>query len=117
MHDSIVGDNNLVYNPEEGINVWGSPDNEIYNNTIHNVSIAFYLSNPSSSNIGVTTGNKTKCVQEQCGKCRVWSGIFRHREDNVFSKNTFVKTRSHKFYLWRGSEMEVEDQAFINFTG
>jgi hypothetical protein len=48
MHDSTVRDNNLVYNPEEGINnVWRSPDNEIYNNTICNVSIAFYLSNPS----------------------------------------------------------------------
>jgi hypothetical protein len=38
-------------------------------------------------------------------------------EDNVFPNNTFVKTRSHKFYLWRGSEMEVEEQAFTNFTG
>jgi hypothetical protein len=58
MHDSIVRDNNLVYNPEEAINVWRSLDNEIYNNKIRNVSIAFYLSIPFSSNIGVTTGNK-----------------------------------------------------------
>ena len=114
MHDSIVRDNNLVYNSEEAINVWGSPDNEIYNNTIRNVCTAFYLSNPFSSNIGVTTGNK---VYKNIVENAEFGVASFDTEDNVFSKNTFVKTRSHKFYLWRGSEMEVEDQAFTNFTG
>jgi hypothetical protein len=63
------------------------------------MSIAFYLSNPSSSNIGVTTGNKTKCVQERNVESAEFGVASFDTEDNVFRNNTFVKTRSHKFYL------------------
>jgi hypothetical protein len=68
---------------------------------------------------------KTKrSVQEQCGKCRVWSGIFRHRGQRVlqkyFCKDSFSQVLSvarigngsrgsgiHKFYRIAGHSGEI----------
>jgi hypothetical protein len=76
------------------------------------VSIAFYLSNPSSNNIRITTGDK---VYKNNVESAEFGAASFNTEDNVFSNNTFANTRSHEFYLCRGSEMEVEDQAFTNY--
>jgi hypothetical protein len=115
MHDSIVRDNNLVYNPEEGINIWGCRTTKYTT-----IQYATCLSHSTFQILPLVISEllqETKSVYKNNVENAEFGVASFDTEDNVFSKNTFVKTRSYKFYLWRGSEMEVEDQAFTNFTG
>jgi parallel beta-helix repeat protein len=57
MHDSIVR-NNTIYNTDKGISITESPDNDVYDNIIFNVSIGFYFTNPRMPDDGFTTENR-----------------------------------------------------------
>jgi hypothetical protein len=59
------------------------------------MSIAFHLSNPSSNNIRIITGNKVYKNNVENAEFGVASS--NTEDNNVFSNNTFVNTRSHEF--------------------
>jgi parallel beta-helix repeat protein len=110
MHDSIVR-NNTIYNSDKGIRITESPNNEVYDNIIFDVSDGFYLTNPSMPGDGHTTGN------------RIYNNTVRNAENginvgnsdgNILANNTFENITSFEYSLGNGGEVIIENQRFTN---
>jgi poly(beta-D-mannuronate) C5 epimerase len=110
MHDSIVR-NNTIYNSDKGIRITESPNNEVYDNIIFDVSDGFYLTNPSSGVDGHTTGN------------RIYNNTVRNAENginvgnsdgNILANNTFENIESYEYLVSDGSEITIKDQYFAD---
>jgi mannuronan 5-epimerase len=113
VHNSIVR-NNIVYNSEKGINFNASPDNEIFNNTIRNVTLGFYLTRPSDGSIASTSGNRIYNNTIENATVAVAANL--NTDNNTLSNNVFVNTASYDYYLEGGSKMTIEKQIFNNHT-
>jgi parallel beta-helix repeat protein len=112
MHDSIVR-NNLIYNSDRGISFNGSPDNEIYNNTIRNVTVGLHITQPIDDiSIGPSDGNKI--YNNTFQNATIGAESLRDN-DNTFSNNNFVNSKSHDFYVHGGSEIKIENQTFRDY--
>jgi hypothetical protein len=112
MHHSTVKDN-LIYNSDKGINFNASPRNEIYNNTIRNVTVGFYLTQPSGGSVGESVRN---VIHNNTVKSAVVGAATNLKaDDNIFANNTFLDIKSHEFYIQGGSKMIIENQTFSNY--
>jgi len=113
VHDSIVR-NNLVYNSDKGINFNASPDNEAYNNTIHNVTLGFYLTRPADGSIAPTSGNWI--YNNTVENTTVGAAVNLNTRNNTFSNNIFENSSSYDFYVEGHSKIVIDDQIFKNYT-
>jgi mannuronan 5-epimerase len=112
VHNSTVRDN-LVYNSDKGINFNTSPDNEVYNNTIRNVTLGFYITQPEDGSIGDSTGNKIYDNTIENTATAVATNL--DTVDNIFANNTFLNNEFHDFLVEGGSEIIIENQTFTNY--
>ena len=110
MHDSIVR-NNTIYNSDKGIRITESPNNEVYDNIIFDVSDGFYLTNPSTPDDGHTTGNRiyNNTVINADNGIKVGNS-----DSNILANNTFENITSFEYSLGNGGEVIIENQRFTN---
>jgi len=111
MHDSIAR-NNHIYNSSIGITVAESPNNQIYNNRIEEItSQAIRLFNPELPDDGLTEGNL------------VYNNIIINSENgigaasshnNILESNTFSNMESSEYRLSGGSSIIIRGQHFDN---
>jgi len=111
MHDSIAR-NNQIYNSSIGITVAESPNNQIYNNRIEEItSQAIRLFNPELPDDGLTEGNL------------VYNNIIINSENgigaasshnNILESNTFSNMESSEYRLSGGSSIIIRGQHFDN---
>jgi len=113
VHDSIVR-NNLVYNSDKGINFNASPDNTIYNNTIRNVRLGFYLTRPADGSIAPTSGNRIYNNTIENTTIGAASNLDVH--NNMFSNNSFVNSKSVDMYIQGDSNAIMENQYFNKYN-
>lgn len=111
MHDSIVK-NNQLSNVRTGISVTESSDNEIYGNTIHNVSRGIYFVNPSKPDEGVTQNNNA----HDNDISKTTYGIIASRaKDNTAADNKFdSSSTSYEYFMTYDSKLTIDDQKFSN---
>jgi len=112
MHNSTLR-NNLAYNSEKGINFNASPDNVVYNNTIRNVTLGFYITQPKDGSIADSTGNRI--YNNTVEGAVIGAATNLNTDDNVFANNTFRDIKSFDFFVEGGSEIAVKNQTFTNY--
>lgn len=113
VHDSTVR-SNIVYNSDKGINFNASPDNKVYNNTIRNVTVGFYITQPKDGSIAPSSGNRIYNNTVENAIIGAESNL--NTDNNTLSNNTFVNNTSYDFYVGGDSKMVIEDQVFKNYT-
>jgi parallel beta-helix repeat protein len=104
-HDPIVR-NNTISNSDRGIVITESPDNEVHNNVIYNVSNGILLVHPTSPDDGFTTGNRVynNTVINADNGINVGNS-----NDNILANNTFQNITSFEYSLENGDEVIIED--------
>src|SRR5919109_1989432 len=111
MSDSIAR-NNHVYNSSSGIIVSESPDNEIYNNTIHGAtSEGVLLLNPEVPDDGFTEGNivYNNAISDSDDGIRATNS-----HDNILENITFSDIESSEYHLSENSSVVIRGQDFDN---
>jgi parallel beta-helix repeat protein len=111
MSDSIAR-NNHVYNASSGILVSESPDNEIYNNTIHGAtSEGVLLLNPEVPDDGFTEGNivYNNAISDSDDGIRATRS-----HDNILENITFSDIESSEYLLSGNSSVVIRGQDFDN---
>jgi poly(beta-D-mannuronate) C5 epimerase len=112
VHNSTVSDN-LVYNSDKGTNFNASPENEVYNNTIRNVTLGFYITQPEDGSIGHSTENEIYNNTVENAHTAVATNL--DTVDNIFANNNFLNSKFHDFLVEGGSEIIIENQTFTNY--
>jgi poly(beta-D-mannuronate) C5 epimerase len=111
MSDSIAR-NNHVYNASTGILVSESPDNEIYNNTIHGAtSEGVLLLNPEVPDDGFTEGNivYNNAISDSDDGIRATRS-----HNNILENITFSDIESSEYLLSGNSSVVIRGQDFDN---
>jgi parallel beta-helix repeat protein len=112
VHNSTVSDN-LVYNSDKGINFNASPENEVYNNTIRNVTLGFYITQPEDGSIGHSTENEI--YNNTVENAHTAAAANLDTVDNIFANNNFLNSKFHDFLVEGGSEIIIENRTFTNY--
>jgi len=108
MHDSIVR-NNVVFNTPSAIYVGQSPNNEIYGNTIHDVSRGIYFVN-SVTTEGTTQNNfahDNTISKATYAIISVSSSV-----DTVKNNNLDSASITYEYYLSGNSKLIIDSQTF-----
>jgi parallel beta-helix repeat protein len=111
MHDSIVR-NNQLFNVRTGISVTESSNNEIHDNTIHDVSRGIYFVNPSAPDDGVTQNNN---AHDNHISKTTYGIIASRAKDNIVAHNKFdSSSTSYEYFMTYDSKLTIDDQKFSN---
>jgi hypothetical protein len=102
--------NNLIYNSNREISFNDSPDNEVYNNTLQNVTIGIYITQPTDDT-SVGPSNRNNIHNNTVENATIAAEAFRDNE-NTFSNNNFVNSKSYEFYNHGGSARKIDVQTF-----
>jgi len=107
MHDSVVR-NNIIFNTPTAISVGNSPNNEIYGNTIHDVSRGIYFS--TSSTEGIAQNN---LAHDNTISKATYALISSSAPVNTV-KHNFIDsgTVSYEYYLTANSKFVIDTQSF-----
>jgi mannuronan 5-epimerase len=113
MHDSIAR-NNQIYNATIGIMISESPNNEIYNNTIEEVtSQGIRLQNPELPDDGGLTENNLVYHNTIISSGEGIGATRSH--DNILENNRFSDIESGEYILSGDSSIMIRGQQFDNY--